>query len=72
MGELEALNKEQINYKYITPEIITLQGLLEKAKHWQSKVEEIRDKVVHVRNLDAIYQDSKNIPVNFEGLMVEL
>lgn len=49
-----------------------LEQQLEKAKQWQQRVEEIRDKEVHIRQIDAIYQDGKNIPVNFQESMIEI
>ena len=66
MNELIDLYEEQKTYSYITVEMITLQQQLEKAKQWQQRAEGLRDlEQVHFKIIDQIYQDGKNIPVNF-------
>lgn len=72
MSDLISLHEQQLGFKYITQEMMMLEQQLEKAKQWQQRVEEIRDKEVHIRQIDAIFQDGKNIPVNFQESMMEI
>ena len=37
-----------------------------------SRVEAIRNKEVHLKQIEAIYLDGKNMPVNFQELMEEI
>ena len=35
-------------------------------------MEELRDKEVHIRQIELIYADGRNMPVNFQELMEEI
>lgn len=66
MNELEDLFEEQKKYCYITPEMILLEQQLDKARQWKQRAEGLRDQeAVHYKTIEHIYQDGKNIPVNF-------
>lgn len=73
MSELEELFEEQKKYCYITAEMITLEQQLDKARQWKQRAEGLRDlEAVHYKTIEHIYQDGKNIPVNFQELMDEV
>lgn len=52
--------------------MIVLEQQLAKARHWAELVESIREQEVQLRAIEQIYQDGKNIPVNFQELMNEV
>ena len=53
--------------------MVVLEQQLERAKQWTLRVEKMRQTpIVHFKLIDAIYQDAKNIPVNFQDLMTEV
>ena len=45
--------------------MINLDRLLEKANKWVKKVDEIKNQEVNSRNIELIYTEGKNMPVNF-------
>ena len=66
------LHEQQKSYCYITQEMIVLEQQLAKARHWAELVESIRGQEVQLRTIEQIYQDGKNMPVNFQELMNEV
>lgn len=72
LSELVDLNEQQKSYSYITQEMIVLEQQLAKAHLWAEHVESIRGQEVQLRTIEQIYQDGKNIPVNFQELMNEV
>jgi len=52
MTELIDLYEQQKTYSYITSEMIILQQQLEKARQWQERVEKLRDKEIHFKQID--------------------
>ena len=73
LSELQELFEQQKSFSYITQEMIMLEQQLSKAHQWVQRVEEIREQdVVNLRVIQQVHADAKNIPVNFEDLMVEI
>lgn len=49
-----------------------LQEYVKKANQWIERANQIKEQVVNVKVLQNVVQESKGIPVNFEGLIEEI
>ena len=49
-----------------------LDQLLLKARHWVGRVNAITGQVVTTKQIENIYLDGKNMPINFESRMEEI
>ena len=72
LSELEDLHAKQRSFCLITAEMNLLDQLLLKARQWVSRVNSIRGQTVSVKQIEAIYVDGKNMPINFQERMNEI